>query len=243
MALQSYPSGGKANTLVGLSHVWREYDSGGTPALCDFSLELTAGEWLTILGPSGCGKTTLLNLIGGLDLPTRGEVCFNGRRPGNSAEWARLRARHIGFVFQSFNLIATLSCLENVQVPMLGVIKGSRARRQRAEELLDRVGLSHRLGHLPTQISGGERQRVAIARSLANAPSLILADEPTGNLDSESSDNVMALLREIYAGQALTVVLVTHNHCLTTLGSRWLRMCDGRLAEQGDNPGVPPCAC
>jgi putative ABC transport system ATP-binding protein len=198
------------------------------------------GEWLTIVGPSGSGKSTLLNLMCGLDLPSSGEVLFQGLRPSSAASWTRLRSRRIGFVFQSFNLLPTLTALENVQIPMFGVY-GRKTRKQRARELLARVGLAHCIGHRPGNLSGGERQRVAIARSLANSPALILADEPTGNLDSQSSRQVVELLQEIYTQDGMTVVLVTHNPLVAQHGSRWVRLKDGRITEETQAEAMAGC--
>ena len=183
-------------------------------------LEVNRGEWLTVIGPSGSGKTTLLNLMCGLDLPSQGRVFFQERQPRSDAEWTSLRARHVGFVFQAFNLLPTLTALENVQVPMFGVCNSAAIRSQRALELLRQVDLDHRAHHLPGHLSGGERQRVAIARSLANSPSLILADEPTGNLDSKSAEQIMDLLSRIHTQDGTTIVMVTHNPLVARRGDR-----------------------
>jgi ABC-type lipoprotein export system ATPase subunit len=220
--------------LLELKQVCRNYDSGRIQAVRDVSLQITPGEWLTIVGPSGSGKSTLLNLMCGLDCPNRGEVLFEERPPGSAKEWAFLRARKIGIVFQAFNLLPTLSAMENVQIPMFGVINSSRERRLRALELLDHVGLDHRTEHLPSNLSAGERQRVAIARSLANHPALILADEPTGNLDTETAAQILKLFTEIYLQDRTTIVLVTHNSTVARKGNRRITIIDGGVAtEQG----------
>jgi putative ABC transport system ATP-binding protein len=227
-------------TLIEMDCVSREYDQGQVQALREVDLQVEPGEWLTIVGPSGSGKSTLLNLMCGLDLPSGGEVRFEGRAPPSVASWSRIRSRRIGFIFQSFNLLPTLTALENVEIPMFGVY-GRRAREQRARDLLARVGLSHRAGHRPGNLSGGERQRVAIARSLANSPALILADEPTGNLDSHSSLQILHLLQEIYAQDNTTIILVTHNPVVAQRGNRWIRLVDGRVKEGTQSEVVADC--
>ncbi len=229
-----------AAALIEMDCVSREFDGGKVQALREVDLRVEPGEWLTIVGPSGSGKSTLLNVMCGLDLPSAGEVRFEGRPPSSAAAWTRIRARRLGFIFQSYNLLPTLTALENVQIPMFGVY-GRRERLQRARELLARVDLSHRAGHRPGNLSGGERQRVAIARSLANSPALILADEPTGNLDSQSSRQVIELLQEIYAQDGLTVVLVTHNPVVAQQGSRWVKLIDGRVQEESRSEAIADC--
>ncbi len=188
------------------------------------------GESVAITGPSGCGKTTLLQILGGLDRPTSGEVFFEGE-PLGQLDLDAFRARRLGFVFQSFHLLPTLSALENVQVPMFEGPWPRSERADRAGALLDEVGLSHRKHHRPSRLSVGERQRVAIARSLANGPSLILADEPTGNLDSQTQGEIMELLARLRRERSLTLVIVTHSHEVAAAADREVRLRDGRVVE------------
>jgi ABC-type lipoprotein export system ATPase subunit len=211
----------------GLSKI---YPDGEVHALRGVSLEVNEHESVAIVGPSGCGKSTLLHLLGGLDRPTLGEVYFRGR-PLSQLELDQYRAREIGFVFQSFHLLATLSAIENVQVPMFETAMSRRERVERAERLIEQVGLTHRRNHRPMRLSVGERQRVAIARALANQPCLLLADEPTGNLDSQSQSEILHLLNDLGQQQGLTLVLVTHSSEVASAASRVIRMRDGRVLE------------
>jgi putative ABC transport system ATP-binding protein len=216
----------------------RTYPSGGREitVLRDITFELEAGRVLAITGPSGSGKSTLLGLLAGLDRPTRGRVLLDGRDLGalGEDERARLRAETVGFVFQSFHLIPTLTARENVQVPL--ELRGEDGRA-RAIELLERVGLADRGHHYPAQLSGGEQQRVAVARAFANRPKLLFADEPTGNLDAANGQNVVALLGELNRELGTTVVLVTHEPDLAARAHRVLRLRDGALVE--DSEAVP----
>jgi len=200
-------------------------------ALNDVSFEVHAGEMVAIMGPSGSGKSTLLNMLGALDRPTQGRVIIDGQDLAKVRDLDTFRARTVGFVFQMHNLIPTLTAIENVEVPMRGQIGSARKRRQRARDLLTLVGLSTREDHLPSQLSGGQRQRVAIARSLANDPSLILADEPTGNLDSTSGEEIITLLQRLNQERGATVVIVTHDRNVARATQRILLMGDGRIAE------------
>ncbi len=227
-----------SDQLSELKDVTRTYDGGRVMALLDVSLSVRRGEFLAVMGPSGSGKSTLLHVLSGLDRPSRGRVLFENAEPRSVGRWCRIRALRIGFVFQDFNLLPTLSALENVQVPMLGVVRGSRARRDRAVELLARVGLGNRILHRPAELSGGERQRVAIARALANQPALLLADEPTGNLDSKTSAEIMKLLCELHAEQGTTLVVVTHDQDIAGHAMRIVRMLDGQVAG-GSGEGAP----
>ncbi len=208
--------------MLTLTDVGRSY--GTVQAVSGVNLEVRPGELLVISGPSGSGKTTLLQLLGALDRPSTGTVSFDGRdvRDMGERELARLRRDALGFVFQQFNLIPTLSAQQNVEAALVP--------RERAVELLRRVGLGDRLGHLPSQLSGGEQQRVAIARALANRPRVLLADEPTGNLDSATGKEIVALLRSL-VGEGLAVVLVTHDPGVAAAGDRVLVMRDGHLSE------------
>jgi putative ABC transport system ATP-binding protein len=204
------------------------YPDGNVQALRGVSLRVAPGDSVAITGPSGCGKSTLLHLIGGLDRPTQGEVYFRGQ-PLARLDIDAYRAREIGFVFQSFYLMPTLTALENVQIPMFEGTLPPRARIQRAEQLIDEVGLSHRRLHRPSQLSVGERQRVAIARALANEPCLLLADEPTGNLDSKSQEEILHLLHDLRAQHHLALVVVTHSQEVAEAADRRIRMKDGQI--------------
>ncbi|MEI7643768.1 MAG: ABC transporter ATP-binding protein [Chloroflexales bacterium] len=198
-------------------------------ALDGVDLQVAAGEILAIIGPSGSGKSTLLNLIGALDTPSSGEVIIDGTPLKQVRNIDRFRGRTIGFVFQSHNLLPTLTARENVEVPMYELRLSGRARRARAVELLDLVGLVKRADHLPSQMSGGERQRVAIARALANEPTIMLADEPTGNLDTASTADIMALFTRLNHERGLTVVLVTHNTEVAAAAQRVITIRDGKI--------------
>ena len=220
------------NVIVALENVTRVYDGGRIVALRDVSVRVNRGEWLAVVGPSGSGKSTLLHLLGGLDCPTQGAVIFEGRNKISAQQWARLRAKRIGFIFQSFNLLPTLTAVENVEIPMFGIIARSSQRHRSAMELLDRVGLAERSTHRPGALSGGERQRVAIARALANSPDLILADEPTGNLDTKASHEIMELLEAIHAREKATLVIVTHESDIAGCAERVLHCIDGRIMEE-----------
>jgi putative ABC transport system ATP-binding protein len=204
--------------------------AGVVKALDGVSMSVAAGEVVALLGTSGSGKSTLLNVLGGLDRPTQGAVCFRGV---SLAQWdakalAAYRRRDIGVVFQSFNLIPHRSALDNVGLPLMlaGVARGER--RERARAMLAAVGLAARAEHRPAELSGGEQQRVAIARALANAPSLLLADEPTGNLDSATAGEVLELLFSLSVGQGKTLLIVTHDDQIASRASRRIRLCDGR---------------
>jgi ABC-type lipoprotein export system ATPase subunit len=202
-------------------------------ALDDVELEVAAGETLAVMGPSGCGKSTLLHLLGGLERPSAGEVWLEGRRVDELSEKARARLRRhaIGFVFQAFHLMDELTAAENVELPVLLGGRSPRAARRRAAELLERVGLTERAEHLPSALSGGERQRVAIARALSNRPLVVLADEPTGNLDSAATLDVLRLLDSLRsAGQ--TLVVVTHDSRIAATADRLISMRDGAFVEE-----------
>jgi len=219
--------------LVELRQVTRTYRDGDVRALDGVSLAIPAGDFISIVGPSGCGKSTLLHLIGALDVPTAGEVLFRGTPLAAIPDLDHLRAREIGFVFQTFYLLPNLTARENVQLPMFGDGRSEAQRTARADELLARVGLAARSDHLPGQLSIGQRQRVAIARALANEPAIVLADEPTGSLDSRSGGEVMDLLGRLHAEQGTTLVVVTHDAAVAARGRRTIRMLDGRIVEQG----------
>jgi len=199
-------------------------------ALNQVNFKVSKGELLAIMGPSGSGKSTLLNVIGALDRPTSGQVIINGKDLSKISNKDKFRGRTVGFVFQLHNLLPTLSALENIEVPMMGY-SGLFSRRKRARELLSLVGLENRMNHLPSQLSGGQRQRVAVARALANNPPLILADEPTGNLDTTSGNDLLALIRELNQNQGTTFILVTHDPGVARQTRRVLVMSDGKLVR------------
>ncbi len=218
--------------MISLEKIGKCYDLGAVKvaALDGVSLAIERGEYVAVMGPSGSGKSTLLNILGILERPTEGSYLLEGyditRLPDR--EQARIRNRHFGFVFQSFNLFSELSAIENVMLPMSYAGVGYAERRQRAAELLDRLGMAERLHHLPTMMSGGEQQRVAIARALANQPDLILADEPTGNLPREKGEQILATLEDLNR-QGVTVVMVTHNDAQGKRARRCIRLMDGHI--------------
>jgi ABC-type lipoprotein export system ATPase subunit len=222
-----------AETLIQLKNLSKIYGNGENAihALDQASLTVEQGEFLAIMGPSGCGKSTLLNMIGALDQPSAGDVWVAGENLAHLKNVDLFRARTVGFVFQLHNLLPTLTALENIEVPMQGQGIGSRARHERAARLLELVGLEGRAGQLPSQLSGGQRQRVAIARALANDPLLILADEPTGALDSQSSEELLKLLSTLNHDQGTTIIIVTHDRRVAQATHRIIRMHDGRIVE------------
>jgi putative ABC transport system ATP-binding protein len=217
--------------LEGLTKVFTT-DEVETHALSHVSFEMPRGDYVSIDGPSGCGKSTLLSILGLLDSPTGGSYELNGREVAELQPWerARIRNREIGFIFQSFNLIGDLSVFENVELPL--TYRGMRPaeRRQRVAEALERVGMAHRAKHLPSQLSGGQQQRVAVARAVAGEPVILLADEPTGNLDSKSGESVMELLRELHQSGA-TICMVTHDPRYARHADRMIHLFDGRVVE------------
>ncbi|HEU5078337.1 MAG TPA: ABC transporter ATP-binding protein [Opitutaceae bacterium] len=204
-----------------------------THALSGVHLEILKGEYVSIAGPSGCGKSTLLSILGLLDTPTEGQYLLNGRPVQGLSlpERARIRNREIGFIFQSFNLIGDLTVYENVELPLTYRGMAAGERKARVNEALEKVGMGHRAKHLPSQLSGGQQQRVAVARALAGHPAVLLADEPTGNLDSKNGDAVMTLLRELHKGGA-TIVMVTHDARFARNADRTIHVFDGRVVEE-----------
>lgn len=226
-----------AETILELVDVAKQYEAGGPEVLRGVNLRVAAGESLAVVGPSGSGKSTLLNLIGGLDRPSGGRVLFEGRDLAdlNDADLARFRNRRIGFVFQLHHLLPQCTVLENVLVPTL--VGGDGAEKEeallRAERLLARVGLGDRLTFRPGRLSGGERERVAVARALVNRPALLLADEPTGSLDRRAAENLMALLAELNEEEGVTLVVVTHAETLAVRMGRTLELEDGVLVPKG----------
>jgi ABC-type lipoprotein export system ATPase subunit len=206
-------------------------DGAEVRALDDATVQIARGEFVTVRGPSGSGKSTLLNMIGALDRPTHGQVLIDGQDLTEIEDLDGFRARTVGFVFQMHNLIPTLSAAENVEVPMVGLGMGRGARKRRGRSLLEMVGLGHRLDHLPSQLSGGQRQRVAIARALANEPAVILADEPTGNLDSESGGEIINLMRRLNQETQTTIVVVSHDPAVARQTDRVLVLQDGKIVD------------
>ena len=228
------PEASAGEVLYEASGLTKEFDDGRVAALRGVDLSIRHGEFVSIVGPSGCGKTTLLNMLGLLDRPSAGKLRFRGRDLTEIDDAASYRAKEIGFIFQSFHLLPNFTIEENVQMPMFGLPGTPRERRARAVELLEAVGLGHRLGHLPVKLSGGERQRAAIARSLANRPAILLADEPTGNLDSKNSAHVMDILLRLREEHRVTLVMVTHDQELARHGTRTVRIKDGESVPEGE---------
>jgi putative ABC transport system ATP-binding protein len=224
-----------SQSLVHLDSVRKVFytDEVETHALSGIHLDINKGEYISIAGPSGCGKSTLLSILGLLDTPSDGEYILNGQRVSNLSlsERARIRNREIGFIFQAFNLIGDLTVYENVELPLTYRDMPASERRQRVEEALLKVGMSHRMKHYPSQLSGGQQQRVAVARAVAGNPSILLADEPTGNLDSTNGEAVMNLLRELHAGGA-TICMVTHDPRYASYADRAIHLFDGRVVKE-----------
>jgi putative ABC transport system ATP-binding protein len=218
--------------LEGVTKVFMT-DEVETHALAGIHLDIQKGEYISIAGPSGCGKSTLLAILGLLDSPTDGSYTLNGRAVQGLklSERARIRNREIGFIFQAFNLIGDLTVYENVELPLTYRGMGGAERKKRVHEALERVGMSHRVKHYPSQLSGGQQQRVAVARALAGDPSILLADEPTGNLDSANGEAVMDLLRELHRGGA-TICIVTHDPRYARYADRSIHLFDGRIVEE-----------
>jgi putative ABC transport system ATP-binding protein len=210
----------------------KDFDDGQVEALRGLDFQIAEGEFVAITGPSGCGKTTLLQMLGALDRPTAGTLHYRGNSIVDLPDPAGYRAHEIGFVFQAFHLLPTFTSFENVMIPMFETRLSQSERAARALELLRAVGLEHRLHHFPAKLSGGERQRVAIARSLANRPSVLLADEPTGNLDSTSAQIVLDLIVRLHQEQQMALVLVTHDLAIARRASRILTMKDGRFFDR-----------
>ncbi len=206
-------------------------DGGEVRALDGVNLIVRPGEFLSVMGPSGSGKSTLLHLIGALDRPTEGQILIRGQDLATIKDLDRFRNEEVGFVFQLHNLIPTLNARENVEIPLYEQPLSEKKRRQRAAELLELVGMGDRMGHLPSQLSGGERQRVAVARALVNDPAIVLADEPTGNLDSQSGQDVMVLLQELNERQGTTIIVVTHDPAVARDTRRIITLHDGRIAR------------
>jgi putative ABC transport system ATP-binding protein len=223
------------DTLIRLEGVTKVFvtDEVETHALSGIHMDIRRGEYVTIAGPSGCGKSTLLAILGLLDTPSGGDFTLNGRpvQGLKMSERARIRNREIGFIFQAFNLIGDLNVYENVELPLTYRGMSSSERKKRVHEALERVGMSHRVKHYPSQLSGGQQQRVAVARALAGSPSILLADEPTGNLDSANGEAVMDLLRDLHR-QGATICMVTHDPRYARFAERTIHLFDGRIVEE-----------
>ena len=242
MSSPSPTSSATSTPLLALSGVTRRYELGSDEpviALADVDLRIAEGEFVSIVGPSGSGKSTMLHLLGALDRPTEGTVEVAGRDLATmtDTELARLRNAEIGFVFQQFHLLARTSAVANVELPLVYAGLSRTERRRRATAALELVGLEHRLNHKPGQLSGGEQQRVAIARALVTEPRLLLADEPTGNLDSVKGTEIMQLLADLNASRGVAVVVITHDPEVAALAPRRIRLRDGRVSEGEEEPG------
>jgi putative ABC transport system ATP-binding protein len=222
--------------LEGITKVFYT-DEVETHALSGIHLEIRQGEYVSIAGPSGCGKSTLLSILGLLDTPSEGRYVLNANDVSNlnHAERARIRNREVGFIFQSFNLIGDLTVYENVELPLTYRGMATSERKQRVNEALEKVGMAHRVKHYPSQLSGGQQQRVAVARALAGKPAILLADEPTGNLDSKNGDAVMDLLRELHR-EGATICMVTHDPRFARHADRQIHLFDGRVVEETQSP-------
>jgi len=222
-------------TLIHLDSVTKVFftDEIETHALAGVHLEIKVGEFVAIAGPSGCGKSTLLSILGLLDSPTDGNYTLNNHPVANLSlsDRTRIRNREIGFIFQAFNLIGDLTVFENVELPLTYRSMASAERKQRVQQVLERVGMAHRMKHYPSQLSGGQQQRVAVARALVGQPSILLADEPTGNLDSKNSEAVMDLLRQLH-GEGATICMVTHDPRFASVADRSIHLFDGRIVEE-----------
>lgn len=226
---------GQKQVVIELKNVWKTYMLGETKvqALKEVDVKIFEGEFVSIQGPSGSGKSTLMHLVGCLDLPTKGHIFLEGQDISklDESELAVIRGRKIGFVFQAFNLIKTLIARENIALPMLFQNMDEKMRIKKAEELLELVGLPHRALHRPSQLSGGEMQRIAIARALANDPKIILADEPTGNLDSTSGHAIMDILVELHKKYNKTIIVVTHDPLIANYAKRVINIVDGQVVQ------------
>ena len=228
-----------ARPILEVRNLRKDYDKGRIEALRGVDVSIDAGEFVAISGHSGSGKSTLLHLLGGLDTPSSGEVLFRGATLGSSISLDTYRCHQVGFIFQSFYLLPTLRAIENVQAPMLATGNDSGTREKRAEALLREVGLESRMRQYPNELSGGERQRVAIARALANNPSILLADEPTGNLDSTNSARIMEILTGIQKTRGMTLIVITHENEIANSAPRHIRIHDGKIAHGADGKIAP----
>ena len=229
------------NSLIKLEAIKKVFytDEVETHALAGIHLDIKKGEYLSIAGPSGCGKSTLLSILGLLDSPTEGNYTLNDQSVANlnHSQRARIRNREVGFIFQSFNLIGDLTVFENVELPLTYLGMNAAERKQRVTQALERVGMAHRMKHYPSQLSGGQQQRVAVARALGGKPAILLADEPTGNLDSKNGEAVMELLRELHR-EGATICMVTHDPRFARHADRQVHLFDGRIVEESVEPGT-----
>ena len=233
---QPHVSSPPESCMIYTSDLWKTYDMGSEQqvhALRGVNLQIRRNEYVAIMGPSGSGKSTLMNLIGCLDSPSQGQYWLNAQLVSelDDDELARIRNKEIGFVFQAFNLIGDLTVYENVELPLTYRNMALSERRRRVQEVLDRVGMAHRAKHYPAQLSGGQQQRIAVARALGGKPSILLADEPTGNLDSKNSETVMDLLKELHR-EGATICMVTHDSRYAGIADRTIHLVDGRIVEE-----------
>jgi putative ABC transport system ATP-binding protein len=229
-------------SIISLKNVWKKYDMGKAGSLVvlkEINLDIKQGEFVTIVGPSGSGKSTMMNLVGALDTPSWGEILLKGRSISHMSEssLAFLRGKTIGFIFQQFNLLPNLDALRNVMLPMEIINMPEKKAKERAEMLLKKLGLGDRMHHRPNELSGGQQQRVAIARSLANSPEVILADEPTGNLDSKTGSFVMEILEELNENEGKTIVLITHDINLVGYAKKAVHLKDGKIEKVTNQKG------
>lgn len=224
--------------LIRVENLTKTYTDGHVQAVVDVSFSVNRGEYMAIMGPSGSGKSTLLNMLGALDRPTSGEIYYEDQPLSSMAHLDRLRAEKIGFIFQSFYLLPMLTALENVQIPLFESKLSARQRQERATQMLEHVAMNHRKDHLPNQLSGGERQRVAIARALSNQPTVLLADEPTGNLDSRTGHDILDLFDRLHEEHKLTLIVISHSDEVAERAQRVLRVRDGRV-EADERKGSP----
>jgi len=240
---QSTVDSRQSTAMILMRAIRKSYSMGRVEveALRGIDLEIGGNDYVAVVGPSGSGKSTLMNLIGCLDTPTSGEYVLSGEAVAglDRNRLAEIRNRHIGFVFQNFNLLPYASALENVELPLLFAGVPTRERKERAEEMLRRVDLADRMDHKPTELSGGQMQRVAIARALVNRPAIILADEPTGNLDSASGQGIVGLFRELHGG-GQTIVMITHDQAVARLASRIVQIRDGQIVSDQGGAAPPP---
>lgn len=232
----SPPAPGSSECIYEVKGLKKNYDDGSVQALRGVDFKIHQGEFVAITGPSGCGKSTLLQMLGALDKPSEGTLNYRGKSLPDLADPAAYRAREIGIIFQAFHLLPTFTAVENVQMPMFETERPGGERKEHAISLLKSVGLEHRIDHFPNKLSGGERQRVAIARSLANGPSVLLADEPTGNLDSKNAHIILDLIIRLHREQNMTMVLVTHDLTIAARASRIIQMMDGQILSDSNAP-------
>ena len=238
--VSNHEPSGNAPFVFEASGLTKDFDEGQVRALRGVDFKIGEGEFVAIVGPSGSGKTTLLQMLGALDRPSAGTLSYRGKSLLELDDDAAYRAHEIGFIFQAFHLLPTFTAIENVEIPMFEDHQSRSSRTARARELLKSVGLEQRVDHFPAKLSGGERQRVAIARSLANSPSVLLADEPTGNLDSKNAVHILDLLSDLHRERNMTLVLITHDMSVARRASRAIQMKDGRIVFDGDPAKLSP---